>query len=193
MPRLIAPNARMRRSFVAAMEEFRAEGRGAMGRGSVLDGYVRDRAAEWTSDEAFGTFVSNLRAEQLEETPRPPHFVPDTELWWVEGDEFLGRIVVRHRLTPTLLEVGGHIGYDVRPSARRQGHATEMLRQALVVARGFGIDPALVTCDVDNVGSRRVIERNGGVFEDERSGKLRFWLPTARETTQRGVAGLGEG
>ena len=102
--------------------------------------------------------------------------MPATELWWVEGEEFLGRIAIRHRLTPALLEVGGHIGYDVRPSARRRGHATEMLRQALGIARGLGIDRVLVTCDVDNVGSRTVIERNGGVFEDERAGKLRFWI-----------------
>ena len=74
--------------------------------------------------------------------------------------------------------MGGHIGYDVRPSARRRGHATEMLRQALAIAHGMGIDPALITCDVDNVGSRTVIERNGGVLEDERAGKLRFWVPT---------------
>ena len=74
--------------------------------------------------------------------------------------------------------MGGHIGYDVRPSARRRGHATAMLRGALIVARGLGIESALVTCSVDNVGSRTVIERNGGVLEDERAGKLRFWVPT---------------
>ena len=102
----------------------------------------------------------------------------DTELWWVEGDEFLGRVGIRHRLTSALLEMGGHIGYDVRPSARRRGHPTERLRQALGVAHELGIDPALVTCDVDNIGSRAVIERNGGVLEDERAGKLRFWVPT---------------
>lgn len=83
-----------------------------------------------------------------------------------------------HRLTAVLLEIGGHVGHDVRPSARRRGHATEMLRQALAVARELGIDPALVTRDVDNVGSRTVIERNGGVFEDQRHGKLRYWVPT---------------
>ena len=70
------------------------------------------------------------------------------------------------------------IGYDVRPSARRRGHATGMLRDALIVARGLGIESALVTCMVDNVGFRTVIERNGGVLEDERAGKLRFWVPT---------------
>jgi predicted acetyltransferase len=105
--------------------------------------------------------------------------VPATELWWAEGDKFIGRIGIRHRLTPALLEMGGNIGYDVRPSARRRGHATAMLAAALVVAREIGIDRALVTCDVDNVGSRAVIERNGGVLEDERAGKLRFWVPTS--------------
>jgi predicted acetyltransferase len=81
-------------------------------------------------------------------------------------------------LTPALLEGGGHIGYDVRPSARRRGHATAMLCAALPLARGLGIESALVTCDVTNVASRKVIEAAGGILEDQRGGKLRFWLPT---------------
>jgi predicted acetyltransferase len=52
-----------------------------------------------------------------------------------------------------------------------------MLRAVRPVCSGLGIDPALVTCDVDNVASRRVIEACGGVLEDERSGKLRWWVP----------------
>jgi predicted acetyltransferase len=160
------------------MDEFRAEGRGAPGDQSEIGHYVRDRQDAWSSDAAFRVFVQKIHAQRLEETPRPVGFVPDTELWWVEGDEFLGRVGIRHRLTPALLEAGGHIGYDVRPSARRRGHATAMLREALIVARRLGIESALVTCNVDNVGSRTVIERNGGVLEDERAGKLRFWMPT---------------
>jgi predicted acetyltransferase len=178
MPQLVSPDRRFRRSFAAAMDEFRREGRGSPDDNSVIGRYLRDRAPATATDEAFEAFVAGIRAGRLEETPRPPGFVPDTELWWVEGDEFLGRVGVRHRLTPALLEAGGHIGYDVRSSARRRGHATEMLRQALAVASGLGIDPALVTCDLDNLGSRTVIERNGGVLEDQRGGKLRFWVPT---------------
>jgi predicted acetyltransferase len=176
MPELIAPDARLRRSFATAMDEFRAEGRGAPGAQSVIDGYLQERNEAWLSEGAFEAFVESIRAEQLEETPRPVWRVPDTELWWVEKEEFLGRIAIRHRLTAALLEVGGHIGYDVRPSARRRGHATEMLRQALGIAHNLGIERVLVTCDEDNVGSRTVIERNGGAFEDERVGKLRFWI-----------------
>lgn len=118
-----------------------------------------------------------MRAQALEDTPRPPGFVPSTTLWWIDDEKYLGRLAIRHRLTPNLLELGGHIGYDVRPTARRRGHATAMLRGALPVARGLGIESALVTCDVTNVGSRRVIEANGGVLEDQRGVKLRFWVP----------------
>ena len=160
------------------MAEFKAEGRGGHDDHSIIGRHLREGAAD-LGDEAFAEFVAAIRDDRLEETPRPVGYVPATELWWVEGDEYLGRIGIRHRLTPSLLEMGGHIGYDVRPSARRRGHATEMLRQALGVAHRMGIDPALITCDVDNVGSRAVIEGNGGVLEDERSGKLRFWAPTS--------------
>jgi len=177
-PLLTPPRDDLRRSFAEAMAEFRAEGRGAEDDHTVIGGYIRSRSAEWADDEAFRAFVASVRAEALEETPRPEGFAPATELWWVEGDEFLGRIAIRHRLTPRLLEMGGHIGYDVRPSARRRGHATEMLNRALGVARALGIERALITCDIDNIGSRTVIERNGGILEDERAGKLRFWAPT---------------
>ncbi len=107
-----------------------------------------------------------------------PGHVPCTTWWWVDGPDYLGRIALRHRLTGGLRETGGHIGYDVRPSARRRGHATAMLRAVLPHARSLGIEQVLVTCDTDNIGSRRVIESNGGVLEDERHGKLRFWVPT---------------
>jgi predicted acetyltransferase len=180
MPELVSPDARYRLSFATAMAEFAAEGRGSPAERSVIGRYIREQSAAWATDAAFEAFCAAIQAQRLEETPRPPGFVPDTELWLVDDDEFLGRVGIRHRLTPGLLEVGGHIGYDVRPSARRRGHATRMLREALGVARGLGIDRALVTCAVDNIGSRTVIELNGGVLEDERSGVLRFWVATNR-------------
>jgi predicted acetyltransferase len=178
MPRLAPPDPTFRRSFVAAMEEFAAEGRGAPSDRTVIGSYLREQAGRSLDDAGFARFCAHVRAQALESTPRPEGWVPATELWWVEGDEFLGRVGIRHRLTPALLDVGGHIGYDVRPTARRRGHATEMLHQALGLASELGIDQALVTCDTDNIGSKTVIERNGGVLEDERAGKLRYWVPT---------------
>jgi predicted acetyltransferase len=165
-------------SFVAAWQEFAAEGRGTS--------RTRRRSAATSASgpqagadpDTFARYVDEVVADALPDSPRPEGYVPMTTLWWIESDVYLARIAIRHRLTPWLLEQGGHIGYDVRPSARRQGHATAMLRAALPVVAGLGIRRALVTCDHDNVGSRKVIEACGGVFEDRRADKLRYWIET---------------
>lgn len=160
------------------MAEFQAEGRGAPEDDSMIGHEIRTFGTDWATPAGFADYVEHLRAQPLEDSPRPAGRVPCTTLWYVEGPVYLGRLAIRHRLTPALLEAGGHVGFDVRPSARRRGHATAMLSTALPAARGFGIDPALVTCDTGNVASRRVIEANGGLLEDERNGKLRFWVST---------------
>jgi predicted acetyltransferase len=163
------------------MAEFMAEGRGAPGDDSMVGDEIREFGGRgrWSTAEGFGEYVRWLCAQALPESQRPAGHVPATTLWWVDGAEYLGRIAIRHRLTPQLLELYGHIGYDVRPTARRRGHATAMLAAALPAARRLGIDSALITCEHDNVGSRAVIERNGGALEDRRGTKLRFWVPTA--------------
>jgi predicted acetyltransferase len=175
MPALITPDTRLKSSFLDAMAEFADEGRASDG-----SGIGRDLAlwtGRWESDDGFAAYVAEKVAER--DHVEDPDWVRCTNLWWAEGEEYIGRMSIRHELNDWLAEVGGHIGYDVRRSRRRQGHATAMLAQALVVARGLGIERALLTCDDDNVASRRVIERNGGVLEDERGGKLRYWVPTA--------------
>jgi GNAT superfamily N-acetyltransferase len=109
--------------------------------------------------------------------------VPATTPWWMSGVDYLGRLAIRHRLTPLLLEVGGHIGYNVRPSARRRGYATAMFRAALPIAHRLGTDPVLITCDEDNAASRRVAEANGALYQDQRGVKFHSgWLRRNDET-----------
>lgn len=179
MPELILPSSEVRRSYVAAMAEFAAEGRGRPDDESMIGAELRRWRDRWAEPEVFAEFVAGLRADADEDAPRPVGYVSCSTYWWIQGCEYLGRLAIRHRLTAHLLERGGHIGYDVRPSARRRGHATAMLAASRPLAHALGIDPALVTCDTANEASRRVIEANGGVFEDERGGKLRYWLATS--------------
>jgi predicted acetyltransferase len=178
MAELVAPTDAVQRSFLEAMAEFVGEGRGSGSDNSMVARELRTFGPSWETPEGFRRYVESLEADSHESTPRASYLVPSTTYWWVEGSDYLGRVSIRHRLTPRLLEIGGHIGYDVRPTARRRGHATAMLRAVLPHANDLGIDPALITCDTDNVASRKVIEANGGVFEDERSGKLRYWVRT---------------
>ncbi|ARQ72487.1 GNAT family N-acetyltransferase [Streptomyces marincola] len=134
--------------------------------------------SSWRDPAVFARYVEESVAAARDDVMPPPGFVRSTTLWYVAGDTFIGRLSIRHRLTQRLLDWGGIIGYDVRPSARRRGHATAMLRESLPLARGLGHDPVLVTCDHDNVASRKVIEACGGVFEDRRGEKLRYWIAT---------------
>lgn len=173
MAELITPTSRLRASFLAAVVEFRAD------RDYPPAWFVGDvDPAALSGAAGFEAYVRRLHGERFEGGVRPG-FVPMTTLWWAEGDRMLGRLAVRHRLTPALERNGGHIGYDVRPAARRQGHATAMLAAALPVARALRIEEALVTCAEWNTASRRVIEANGGRYLDQAGVKLRFLVPTA--------------
>lgn len=181
--RLCEPDPALQDSYLSALEELTAEGNahyldlvmhaepGFPGVSYTLE-TLRDPAT-------FESFCAYTAALATDDAPRPAGWVRGTYLWMVDGDAVVGRISLRHSLTPWLLEVGGHIGYAVRPSARRHGYASEGLRLMRGLAHDLGIDPVLVTCDDDNIASRRVIEANGGVLEDIRNHKMRFWVPTS--------------
>jgi len=100
----------------------------------------------------------------------------------MDGDEWIGKLTFRPTINARYLHSGGHIGYEIRPSKRRQGYGTALLRLALDKARERGLDQVLLTCDEDNLGSRKVIEANGGrlenaiVVEGQTAKKLRFWI-----------------
>jgi len=114
-----------------------------------------------------------------------PGWVPCTVYWSVMTDVpmVVGELHIRHWLTADSEHEGGHIGYSVAPSLRRRGLGMLQMALGLEKAREIlEVDRVLVTCDTDNVGSARVIEKNGGVLENhvisKRSGKQinRYWI-----------------
>lgn len=180
---LVEPCAQVRESFVAAVRELVADGRA--GQGSILGRWVEGFSDVWDTSAGFEAFLDYLRADALPATPRPEGLVHQHTWWLVNGADYLGRVSVRPHLGNTFLRtLGGHIGYEVPPSRRRRGYATQMLREVLPHAAALGVDPALVTCDVDNVASLRVIEsvlaETGGEFLDVTGGKRRYHLLTGR-------------
>lgn len=170
MAQLVPPTTDYRDSYIQAIRELQAEGRG-----------------EYASQAQLQTnFAQHVSRERHRAAPSEtgPLQVPETILWLVDDDEFLGRLELRHRLTEHLRQIGGHIGYTIRPSRRREGWGTEILRLGLGAARDHGFDRVLLTCDPDNIASKKIIEANGGVFENrvqlDRAGvhfdKLRYWI-----------------
>jgi predicted acetyltransferase len=152
---LVPPAERFRETFLRGLREFQREG---------LPWWIGGDLA--TVEQDFGAFVARKLADANRRTET---FVPATHLWAVAEEQFVGRISIRHELNDTLLVEGGHIGYDTLPSFRRRGVATEMLRQALPMARALGLKAVLLTCDDTNAASIRVIESNGGSLHETKA------------------------
>ncbi|MFF7178397.1 GNAT family N-acetyltransferase [Streptomyces sp. NPDC008121] len=174
MPELIAPTARLHTSWLEAHEEW-TPGARQDGGGMRLAG--KDVLA---NPDVFAGWVRRLREQSDPARPLAEGWVRATHWWIVEDDAYLGAIDLRHALNDFLLRAGGHVGYSIRPSARRRGLATWALGAVLPEARALGIERLLVTCDDDNIASARTIERNGGVLEDVRQTEIglkrRYWI-----------------
>ena len=136
---------------------------------------------DYSQGAAWGGYLTRIEARRCGLDLREDR-VPDSFLAAVVGEELVGRVSVRHRLNEWLALYGGHIGYGVVPWQRRKGYATEILRQALVIARAVGVDKVLLVCDAGNLASARTIEACGGRFEsvvpgpDGAEPQRRYWI-----------------
>lgn len=150
MIRMDRPSNELLLSYLDMVEEIRRDG------GTFWSGYL-PREGESNQD-----FIKRLiRGESEPEQG----LVAESLYWPTQNSVVVGRISLRHSLNANLKVFGGHIGYEVRPSARCQGVATEMLRRLLQMPKTREIGRLLLTCAPDNVGSIKTILKNGGVFE----------------------------
>ncbi len=172
MTALVIPDVRWHESWAASMLAFGTTYPHGSGLGEPAPSY---------DEQGCAAYAAGLRSAAAV-APRED-WVPCSFFWITDDREVIGFLALRHELNDWLLQEGGHIGYSVRPERRREGHASRALDLALAEAPALGVDEALVTCDEDNLGSRRTIEANGGVHEDTRNGKRRYWLATGRART----------
>jgi predicted acetyltransferase len=168
---LVRPTTALADSWWAAVDAFG----GATIHGS---GYRHTDRRVLSDPRIFGEWVDWIGRMERPDTDLPDGYVPSSNRWIVEDGRVVGTIALRHRLTQSLLVEGGHVGYAVEPGSRRRGVAHAALSLALGMAARRRIDPVLITCDDDNVGSARTIESCGGVLEDVRDGVRRYWVRT---------------
>ena len=92
---------------------------------------------------------------------------------WVEADEYaicknkkmIGRIVFRKRLNKFfLLHSYGHISYSIKHSERGKGYGTIALKLILDKVWKMGYGEVMISCKDNNIPSRKVIEKNGGIL-----------------------------
>ena len=120
--------------------------------------------------------------DSLEEKDESNGRVPDSTFFCLDTDTntFVGAVNIRHYLNESLLLNGGHIGDGVRPSRRGEGIATKMIAMALEECKKLGLEKVLMVCDKENIASRRTIEKNGGILENEVEVdgvvEQRFWI-----------------
>lgn len=173
MPELVAPNLKYKDSFIEAVKEYQAEG---------LSNYIGISPDDLSNK--FEQYLLDIK-DAATGNNLPVGYVPHSVWWLVENDTYLGRVDIRHQLNDFLKNEGGHIGYDIRPTQRGKGYGKLILKLGLDKAKELGFSKILITCDINNVRSKKVIEANGGKLEDIRStrpgqpDKARYWIQTS--------------
>jgi predicted acetyltransferase len=150
---LVEPSVKLEEEFMAMVAEFTANGE------------HNTRFYNPTAGD-FRKFVQGQLSWKKGEN-LPDGWVPASTFWLVSDDGVvLGTTSIRYELTEFLRNIGGQIGYNIRPGQRRKGYGTVILALTLQEAKKLGLERVLVTCDEDNVGSMKIIEQNGGKLED---------------------------
>ena len=156
--------------------------------GEMIDEWRADQELNHTNHSPRSIFKNDYHdfeyyLEHLEIKEAEEKLVTDSVFFLLDEDRdrLLGAVNIRHYLNDYLLREGGHIGDGIRPSERRKGYATEMVRLALIECKKLGIDRVLMVCDKENTGSAKSILKNGGVLENEfvdEDGNVeqRYWI-----------------
>ena len=173
-PKLVRPSKQYQKSFLKALEEYHGENR-----------YDYLNAKELESN--FDKFVKDLNTEQG--YPHQPYQdwvepVPETVLWLVKDNQYIGTVDIRHRLNWHLEKWGGHLHIIIRPDERKKGYGRRALKMSLPYANHLGVDKALLTIDPENKSAIKAVEECGGEYQDQTKetdqfpSRMRYWIAT---------------
>ncbi|PDH96704.1 GNAT family N-acetyltransferase [Oenococcus oeni] len=140
--------AEYKQSFYKYIESYLAEGET-----SYYDKYKM-------ALDNFHEYIKLLEKEG-QGTDLPKDRVAQATFWSVD-DNF--HVLGVTRIRKQTLEFGGNIGYDIAPAYRKKGYGSLILKLALIKAREMNLQKAIVTCEVDNIASKKIIEKNKGIF-----------------------------
>ena len=123
----------------------------------------------------FARFIQD-RIDQEQGVGLKEGYVPQSTFWILNNDKLVGVGKVRHYLNANLLKHGGHVGISISPASRGEGVGTEALRLLVEYAKSLGQSPILVTNDEDNLASRKMTEKCGGILDKIENGSSYYWI-----------------
>ena len=177
MLNLVKPDIKYKNQYLEMLDEWKAAG---------------EQPQPWVLQEDCSDF--NAMVQKFENLSKgidvPNGFVPSTTYWAYddESGKIVGAVNIRHYLNDMLLKVWGNIGYGIRPSERRKGYATTILKLALECCKTLKMERVLLGCYKENIASAKTILKNGGVIENEaieensREIVQRYWINTKIDT-----------
>ncbi|NMM61982.1 GNAT family N-acetyltransferase [Clostridium sp. P21] len=117
--------------------------------------------------ESFQDYLNDLH-NYSQGNDLPQGEVATSTFWLIDKKEVVGVVRIRHQE----VECAGHIGYDISPDYRTRGYGFQILKLALNEAVNIGIDEAILTCNITNIASKKIIEKNNGkllgtIFDEE--------------------------
>ena len=140
---------------------------------SIKEAYREQYQHGETSKEALDVILSELKdpdsfvriiRDKSKGIGLKPGQAPVTRYWLIDNDEYIGTLGLRKKITKKIKYHEGHMGFQIRPSKRKQGYGAEVLRLGLLKAKDAGLKSVYINCSEKNVASIKIIEKNGGVF-----------------------------
>lgn len=157
--KFVFPNKEYEQKAIEYIQEFRDYNSPINGTGG-LDRFLENATyQDWLLKIEADRDIANI----------PEDRVPAYTYFYVreDDDKIIGMINIRLALNDFLRKEGGHIGYSIRPTERRKGYGTRMLREVLEFLKPIGLTNIIITCGKENLASAGVIKNCGGVLEAE--------------------------